>query len=425
MVGIICDIVLLIYIASKARSGLKFILLLLGGYWMLSFFIRPLMFLYSRDHNIDSVIYDFRIGQNQTHFREIMFPIIIGCFIFCMPILIFIFKESRPLAVPHLKSASVNYFRFIMMGEVCGLVALFIEQTNYQNPISKSIASLPPVILSTYFWKRKDLKFSQQKNVSIILLGTFGTLLVSIQSGNTKGVLLVPLVTYFATLSIWASEGQILKKTAVGISIAGASTPLFYLLQVRHLGSVAYEYETRFSGEFPFYLKPLSSMAIRFDQFARVTDAHFAGSGALGGGKSWLIYILKSLEWNPSSGRYSLSFGQIWNQSVTNVSIPGSRLSSVSLAQGMIAEGIIWNGFASLVIECLIFAGLFIWVGKLLEKGPIAVVLSFTLIANGSLFETGLVDFASAMSGGLKFVLFFWFTKNYWSTKTMTRILPK
>ena len=75
----------------------------------------------------------------------------------------------------------------------------------------------------------------------------------------------------------------------------------------------------------------------------------------------------KSLYWNPLDGRHETSFGKLWNQQVTSVSVPGARFSSVSLAQGMIGEGIIWKGLVSLVIECGLMALIFNLVGKLLD----------------------------------------------------------
>ena len=122
--------------------------------------------------------------------------------------------------------------------------------------------------------------------------------------------------------------------------------------------------------------------------------------------KSWVVYLSNKLVWNPNSGRTELSFGQEWNQLVTNQSIPSSRFSNVALAQGMIAEGFIWSGIISLIIECVVFALIFIWLGNLMDGRPINRIFAFGLIANAAIFEMGIVQFSSVLSGAVKIYLF-------------------
>ena len=115
-----------------------------------------------------------------------------------------------------------------------------------------------------------------------------------------------------------------------------------------------------------------------------------------------------NLEWNPNSGRNAPSFGNTWNQLVTNRSIPGARFSPVSLAQGMIGEGLIWAGSLSLVIECLIVSFIFIWVGRLLDRGVLATIFAFGIIGNSTMFEAGSVQISGSISGAVKILIFLW-----------------
>ena len=139
LLGIIMDIALLISIAKKVQGGLKFLLYTLSGYWFLSFFLRPVIFIYSRDNNIDSKIYDSRIGQSTHNFANVMFPIVVGCFFFCLPLII----HSIRLNTISKQSKSKHFFGdfswLIVYGILVGYLSMFLEETSFRNPFSKSL----------------------------------------------------------------------------------------------------------------------------------------------------------------------------------------------------------------------------------------------------------------------------------------------
>ena len=127
--------------------------------------------------------------------------------------------------------------------------------------------------------------------------------------------------------------------------------------------------------------------------------------------------IFIAVQWNPTSGREENSFGHLWNQKVTNVSVPGARFSPVSLAQGMIGEGLIWKGLVSLVVECGLMALIFNLVGKLLDRDFVSAVTALALIGNGTIFESGVVQESAKMSAALKNLLFLVFLKSLFKKK--------
>jgi hypothetical protein len=251
----------------------------------------------------------------------------------------------------------------------------------------------------------------------ILFAGFGGVIYQSFSANNSKGLLLTPILVLIGTLKF---RNEIQNKVAKFFTFflsASLFIPLFTFLQSRKLGVQTIEIANQHSENLPFYFSPFLIVTQRFDQFSRVTDVFSAQAHSMGGYLAWFQYALKSLEWNPVSGRNELSFGQNWNQLVTSQSITGSNLSQVSLAQGMIAEGLIWKGLASMIVECALMALLAAMVIALLERSDIALVFSFGVIANMALFEAGLISTLGFISSASKVSLFLWIIKKFLSKK--------
>ena len=406
---------LLLYIAHNSAEGLKFILYGVSTYLFISYILRPLIFISSRDQNISNPIYDSRLGQNPGEFISLMSLIILGYFVFCIP---FLLKNHKKVDENTEQINSNNYQEFVWIisyGLLCGILALFIESTTLKNPFSKSLVPLVSICFSIFLWKRKELRLTKTINVVILTCGCISTILFSMASNNSKGILLFPCVVYISTLKIWKEVGLYFKKTLFMILLLITFIPAFSKLQNIKLGDSVVAAITSNQENFSWYLSPFIETANRFDMFARVADSYFAEPGSLGGLGSWINYFLESLKWNPGSGRTQNSFGQDWNQLITNQSLSGSRFSNVSLAQGMIAEGYIWFGVTSLILECLLFSIIFMYVAKFLEGGPLSLIFAFGIISNGAIFESGSIQFAGILSATLKVFFFIWVSKKIWS----------
>jgi hypothetical protein len=346
-----------------------------------------------------------------------MMLIVIGCFVFCIPIIIKSLTantSNKHILKSYKPDNSIEIIWVILFGLSCGIIAFLIESSSFQNPVSKSLTSLITISLSIFLWKRRELKLSKKLSFNITIIGSLGTLLLSISANNSKGILLTPALIYIATLTLWENKGLNLKKISLLAFMMIIILPLFSKLQMIKLGTAAATSAKNNYELLPWYFSPFLEIANRFDQFARVTDSYFAESGSLGGLQSWIVYILNSLMWNPSSGRSESTFGQDWNVLITAQSISGAQLSSVSLTQGIIAEGYVWLGLRSLIVECLIMSIIYIWVGKSLERSAVSMVFAFGLIGNASIFEMGLVQTAGIFSGVIKILLFIWISKWIW-----------
>lgn len=415
--GMIINVFLLFRLASRSDTGLQFLLLILGIYWLLSFVIRPIMFIYSRDFGIDSVVYDSRIGQNRSDFVAVMSIIVLGCFVFCLPIIFFSLK--RKFSPEYIETTNMPIHRTetiwtILFGLCSGIIALVFELSSLKNPVSKSLTPLISISLCIYLWKRRELGLSKELGIAVVLAGGLGVVVLSNLANNSKGILLTPVLFFISSLNIWRIRGLNLKKITLLLFSAVLIMPIFSRLQTIKLGKVAAAAARNNLESFPWYLSPFLEMSNRFDQFARIADAYYAKSLSLGGLDSWIGYILNSLSWNPVSGRSETIFGQSWNILVTAQSIPGSQLSKVSLTQGMIAEGYIWFGLKSLIIECLAMSILYIFIGRCLQKSAISLVFAIGLVNNATIFEAGLVQTAGIFSGVIKVILFIWVSNKIW-----------
>lgn len=410
MFGILIDILILIYIAKYSSRGVKFLLYSLSGFWTLGFLIRPLLFLYARDYDINNSVYDSRIGQNPSNFTAVMFPIVLGCFIFTAVLGFSFFMRKRKIQSNHYSTQNLekNYSQILLLSLFIGILALVLENSFLRNPFSKSLTPLISISLIVYFWNRQFQKLTKQTEIIFLFIGLLSLVILASNAFNSKGVLLTPLYIFVFTLPIWKRKRSYLKKIALICLLVFSTFPLFTLLQRVKLGDLAQVEANRNSEFFPFLLSPFLELTQRFDGFARVTDAVFAEPTSLGGVGSWFKTALSQFFWNPSSGRTAISFGGQWNDLVTNQSIPSSYLSSVSLSANMIAEGLIWRGFSSLIVECILIALLFNWLGQLLEKGLLSSFFAFGIISNMTLFEIGLVSICSSFNATLKFMLFIW-----------------
>ena len=128
--------------------------------------------------------------------------------------------------------------------------------------------------------------------------------------------------------------------------------------------------------------------------FTSVSDAYFAGKGALGGFKEFTEFVTDSLFWNPSSGRTAQTYGQVWNQRVTSISLPDSKLSPVSLAQGPTADGLVWFGMEGVILANLVLAISALILGRLLTSGTLSSVFVMTIVGSNVFFEAGIIQLA-------------------------------
>ena len=121
LIGMSFNILLLYFIAKKSDKGLRFLLYTLIVYWFLNFIIRPTLFIYSRDGNIKSNVYDFRLGQNGNDFSSVMSIIILGCFVFCLPLIFNLKVKKERNDTYNYDKESREIIWVILFGLACGM----------------------------------------------------------------------------------------------------------------------------------------------------------------------------------------------------------------------------------------------------------------------------------------------------------------
>ena len=395
-------------VVAKSNRSTVFLVLISASYWFLNYFLHPVLFIISNSLNIATSINEVRIDPNSAQFNELLAQIILGTLVFCTTL--YLFLRKSPNSVDKFKSeiSPKKEFYIINLGILASMTSLIIENTDLQNPVTKALAPSASTFYSVFLWKKDSVIKSKAQKYVTHVLGIFSLLITSSSLGNAKGVLLLPAaILMYRMLTLLPQQSRLLKSIiALPLMIFGVA--IFNLLQTRKLGQVVILQNTRYGDTLPWNLGFFLPVSQRFDQFPRLVDANIAGVGTLGGYYEWLVYFIRSLIWNPTTGRVERSFGQLWNSEVTNLSIKNAIKSDVSFAPGMIAESYIWGGLYSLIIGCSVMAVVFIMVANLLERGILFAILGMGIIGNGTLFEAGIISFGYKLTESFKIFLFTW-----------------
>ena len=387
----------------------KFLIQILCGYLALEYLIRPPLLYYANSQNIWLTFSDVRLANDQTHFFNSYSLCVIGNFALVSTVILVGQKFSKDFTLPNMKQ-DTEILSLLSFGLIIGFLSIFIESSNFQNPISKSLTTLGHITYCLYLWKRPDMAIilSKSKTLVIHIFGIMSILTLYSFTNYSKGPLFAPLVIFIYRSQIWKKKFDSLSFAALSFLLLFSGLFLFNKLQDRYLGE---EYRASMAdsvGKLPWYIDWMKPIANRFDLFTSVSDAYFAGNGALGGFKEFMEFVTNSLLWNPSSGRIEQTYGQVWNQRVTSISLPDSKLSPVSLAQGPTADGWVWFGIEGVILVNLVFAISVLILGRLLSSGTLSSVFAMTIVGSNVLFEAGIIQLARLFNLGGKVFLVAW-----------------
>jgi len=408
LTAILFNCFLVYKVVPKSNKSAVFLVLILASYWVLNFFLHPVLFIVSNNLNIATTIFDERIDPNSAQFNNLLTQIVLGTLVFCTTLHLIFRRPSKSVNVFKPEISTKAEFYIINLGIVAAIASLIVENTDLRNPITKALAASGATYYAVFLWKKDfAIKSKAQKYVTHVL-GIFSLLIISSSQGNSKGVLLLPAVIFiYRKWTLIPKRSKLLKSIfALLLTIFGII--IFNVLQTRKLGQIAISQSTRYGDSLPWNLGFFLPISERFDQFARLIDANIAGVGTLGGYFNWFVFFIRSLIWNPSTGRVERGFGELWNSEVTNLSFKNAIKSDVSFAPGMIAESYIWGGFLSLIIGCSLMAVVFFIVANLLERGILFAILGVGILSNGTLFEAGIISFGYKLTESLKIFLFSW-----------------
>lgn len=404
-------ILYIFYESYKYSTGIKFLMQILCGYTALEYLIRPLLMYYADSNNIFLTFSDSRFTSNKEFFLQTYLLCLVGNAVLALTFLCVRRKrfENFFINAPN-KFNESNFSSFLYFGLICGFLSIITEETKFQNPISKSLTSFGVLSYCLFLWKKNDLVQNFRKSQSVIfhILGSVNIFALYIFTNFSKGPLFAPLLIFVYRSRIWQRKIGKLGYSTISILIAFIALNLFNRLQDRYLGAGYKSLMANTSGRLPWYLDWLRPIANRFDLFNSVSDAYFAGRGALGGFDQFVRYSIDSLLWNPSTGRIEQSYGQIWNQRVTSISLPDAKFSKVSLAQGTTADGWVWFGMKGVVIFNIVFAISVIILGKFLSNSLTSGIFAMSVIGSNVFFESGILQLFRLLSLGAKISLLTW-----------------
>lgn len=403
-------LIFFLYLKSlKFPLPTKFLIQILCGYLALEYLVRPPLLYYANSKNIRLTFSDIRLVNDQTHFLNAYSLCVIGNFALVSTVILVGQKFSKDFTLPNMQN-DAEIISLVSFGLIIGFLSIFIESSNFQNPISKSLTTLGHITYCLYLWKRPDMAiiFDKSKTLVIHIFGIMSIFTLYFFTDYSKGPLFVPLIIYVYRSRIWKKKFDPLRFTAISFLLIFSVLSSFNKLQGRYLGEGYRASMADSAGKLPWYIDWMRPIANRFDLFTSVSDAYFAEKGALGGFKEFMEFVTDSLFWNPSSGRTAQTYGQVWNQRVTSISLPDSKLSPVSLAQGPTADGWVWFGMEGIILANLVLAISVLILGRLLTSGTLSSVFVMTIVGSNVFFEAGIIQLARLLNLGVKVFLVAW-----------------
>jgi hypothetical protein len=352
-----------------------------------------------------------RLANDQTSFLNAYKLCVIGNVVLVLTFLVLKPAESKVNELNQMsRETAIEFLGFLKFGLILGLTSILVEESSLRNPISKSLTSLGVLAYCLFLWKQPKSYFNNDQLRLFLLhsLGIANIIFLYYHSNFSKGPLFAPFVIFIYRNQIWKKKLGKFGFASLAILLSFSGLTVFNRLQERHLGAGYVAAMQHSLGKLPWYFDWMRPIANRFDLYSSVSDAYFAGKGALGGFREFMSYIFNSLLWNPSSGRIAQTYGQVWNQRVTSISLPDSQLSPVSLAQGSTADGWVWFGLKGVIFFNFIFGISVVIMGRLLSSGSLSAIFAMAVVGSNVFFEAGIIELTRLLNLGVKVWIVSW-----------------
>lgn len=399
-------VAVLVALASLVRGASAVVQVILAGqviYWGISYVVRPsFLMLFSPNPPVSDGISDPRIagGGYEENLTAVLLPVCIGltAYLVLMVLLrrLYQYKGGRQeggLSIRHQHTQNSYFLACFSFGWIFRILSA-------GGVGSGIVATLELVALvGVGGLLTRGLRRDGKTPTALILL-----VIISETAWTFVSASKTPIIAVVVFLALrFCTDGWTRQRVALVLSAGVVLVGGFSTFQSYKLSNVTGEVVDSFQASgYPTGVRPFLGIVQRFDQFAAVTDAVFAGVG------SWLtpaeIITKITLSFVPKLFLSDkTNAGAQWNLEVRTQSLPGAHLSDVSLAEGFIAEGYVLGGALGIVIGAMFVAGLGVALSYFISSKSIYLnAAGLVLMSFPVLFERGMLGGVEMFSKSLQ-----------------------
>ena len=382
-------ILLAIWGARRENAVLRVIVLAQVAYWAISYFVRPLILLaYNPQPHIGDPIADPRFavggyGQTLTHLLPI---VVVGLWSYLAVIVLL--NRSWPIGAVASQDFSQGWLLVWLTGWFARAIQL---TTGNAGGVVSTLALLAPVGIGLLILRPAQRRVAPSTWL-ILLSGEAAYCFLT--ASKTPIVAMALMLVIRQTVKGWST------KSWTYLAVASFAAVLaFGTFQSFKLGQTdTQNFSASLDANYPTAMHPVVQVVRRLDQLSAVGDAYYVIPGGWITPSETVKRLLISTVPQPIAGS-KLNAGARWNLEVRSRSDPSAATSSVSLADGFIAEGYAIGGYAGVIVEASLLAGIALLVTAF-ASSPRRLLRTWGLgvLAFPVLFERGLLGAVEMLS---------------------------
>lgn len=383
-------LVSLLAVAGRTSGPLRYLLYAQTIFWAVCYLARPLLLvLVSPQPRANDSIADFRIAGDSylANMAPQLALICTGLFFFVVVATVLLRCLRATGNSVHVPTAAGFPLAFSTSIYLAGWVCRAATLVGISNPVISSSTAIAGIGAGLIIL-RSD--FSNDRWVQrSLLVGTavVGEVLYGILNDSKTPALMVALLLL---IKFAGKLNSIARLLAVPVAATCAFAVFTFIQSLKNSEGVARDL-VRVDSTYPLLLRPVLPLVRRFDLFSAVTDASFVGGSRWMEFQEVLLRIFASLfSWVPGQTMDGTA-GILWAREVRGATIALNG-STVSLAEGFIAEGWVLGGVIGIVVGATTVAALTFLVGRGLQSNSaLATLLATSMLSVPILFERGIL----------------------------------
>ena len=388
-------VALLVLVGRTCRPPLRYLLYAQAGYWALSYLARPLFLLAVEPRpRAHDALADFRLvmGGYEPGVAQVSMIVAVGLLSYLLAVTVPA-RRVRDAIGPRWRTT----WRFAAASYGVGWGCRIAMAFGAVNPLTSTLSAAAPVAVGLVLLAVDWTGIADRSRRWAIACCGAGELLYSVIYESKT-----PVLT-FALFFFIAYAGTLRGSRTVTFTVLGgtAAFAAFTMLQTLKSAPGARRDLAVVDRAYPLATRPLLPVLRRFDLYSAVTDASFVPDGR------WLSLtafgrrlVRGFVPW--LSGDPFVSSGVRWAREVRAYTIPLNG-STVSLADGVVAEGFAVAGWLGVAVEAVVLAVATVLVARaLLSPRPFVLVLGLAVLTRPALFERGVLGLAETLGEALQ-----------------------